>query len=490
MNNVFSNLSKCKIVVVGDVMLDVYYMGEVCRISPEAPVPIVRIKEKTWTLGGAGNVALNLIKLGCRTVLLGVRGEDRAGERLSELNKKNGIVDGLIVDSNHTTTSKTRVIGQGQQLIRLDEENTWKSSEESRRQLLARFEEAINDGNAVILSDYGKGAMNHIVPSEIIWRCKERQIPVFVDSKAGNWERFRGATCITPNIREVEDVVGSVIENNEEVLAEIAQSLRRKYSFNWLVITRGSDGMCLMGHEDPPLFAKTMAREVYDVSGAGDTVIATLAAGVVSGLAFPRATELANIAAGIVVGKLGSQPISIGELEAAFLMNKAGAGDVCSGKIATLNVARFQVKAWQAIGEKIVFTNGSFDLIHAGHVNTLEEAKKRGDRLVIGVNGDSSARRLKGPGRPIVTEKDRVRILASLGCVDLIVPFEEDTPLALIDALCPDILVKGGNCSLENMVGRELVESYGGKVQLVPFLDGYSTTDIERDILRKSMSTT
>jgi D-beta-D-heptose 7-phosphate kinase/D-beta-D-heptose 1-phosphate adenosyltransferase len=484
------NFADNKIIVVGDVMLDVYYMGEVCRLSPEAPVPIVRVKEKTWTLGGAGNVALNLVKLGCRTVLLGVRGEGRAGKRLSELNKENGIVDGLIVDSNHTTTSKTRVIGQGQQLIRLDEENVWKGSEESRRQLLAQFEEAINDGDAVILSDYGKGVLNHIAPSEIIWRCKERQIPIFVDSKAGNWERFRGATCITPNIREVEGVVGSAIENDEETLAEIAQSLRRKYGFDWFVITRGPDGMCLVGTEASPLFAKAMAREVYDVSGAGDTVIATLAAGVVSGLALPRATELANIAAGIVVGKLGSQPISIGELEAAFLMNAAGAGDVCSGKMVTQNVVQLQAKAWQAIGEKIVFTNGCFDLIHAGHVHVLDEAKKRGDRLVVGVNSDASVRRLKGSGRPIVTQKDRVRVLSSLGCVDLIVPFEEDTPLSLIDALRPDVLVKGGNCSLKNVVGRKLVESYGGKVQLIPFLDGYSTTDIERDILRNSMNAT
>lgn len=477
------NFAGNKIVVVGDIMLDVYYMGEVHRLSPEAPVPIVKVKKKMWTLGGAGNVALNLVKLGCRAVVLGVRGEDQAGERLSELNKKNKIIDGLIVDSNHSTTSKTRVLGQGQQLIRLDEEDDWKASEENRKKLLAQFEEAIDEADAVILSDYGKGVMNHIVPSEIIWKCKKRKVPVFVDSKAGNWERFRGAACITPNIREVENVVGSAVENNKEALAETAQLLRRRYDFDWFVITRGPDGMCLVGAEASPLFAKATAREVYDVTGAGDTVIATLAAGIASGMDFPSATELANIAAGIVVGKLGSQPISLAELDAGSKINDLGVQDACKGKIFTLNAARLQVKAWQSIGEKVVFTNGCFDLLHPGHVHTLEQAKEQGNRLVVGINSDASIKRLKGTDRMIFPEQDRVKVLSAFGCIDLVVLFEEDTPLSLIKTLRPDILVKGADYKLKIVVGREIVESYGGRVHLVPLLEGYSIEGIEKSIL-------
>jgi len=482
------NFANCNIIVIGDVMLDVYFMGDVTRVSPEAPVPIVIVKKKSATLGGAGNVALNLVKLRCPTSLLGVRGEDRTGKRLSQLVKRNGIGDGLKADKDHITTNKTRVIGQGQQLIRLDEEEAWKDVHANGKELMEQFVEKLNEANAVILSDYGKGVFKHIEPIELIKRCRERQIPVFVDSKAGDWERFRGATCITPNIREVEDVVRSTIENDEKALKKVARSLRKRYDFSWFVITRGAEGMLLAGPKEYFSFVKATAREVYDVSGAGDTVIATLSAGIASGFAFPKAVELANIAAGIVVGKLGSQPVSMAELETAYLMNKAGANDTCMGKMAFLNVAQLQVEAWQAFGEKIVFTNGCFDLIHAGHIHTLQEAKNAGTRLVVGVNSDASVKRLKGEGRPIMPERDRIRVLSSLGCVDLIVPFEEDTLLNMIDKLKPQVLVKGGDYALEDVVGRELVESYGGKVRLVPFLKGYSTTAIEREIQRKSIT--
>jgi len=482
------NFADKKILVVGDIMLDVYFMGDVARVSPEAPVPIVMVKKKSTTLGGAGNVALNLVKLGCRTFLFGVRGEDRAGQRLLQLVNNNGIHDCLKADRGYITTSKTRVIAQGQQLIRLDEEEAWKDSHVDGKELMEQFEEKLNEANAVILSDYGKGVFQHIEPVQLIKKCKQRQIPVFVDSKAGNWERFRGATCITPNIREVEDVVGFTVDDDEQILKKIAQSLRKRFDFSWFVITRGAEGMLLAGPEKNCLFVKATAHEVYDVSGAGDTVIATLSAGISSGLIFPSAVELANIAAGIVVEKLGSQPVSKAELETAYLMNTYGANDACIGKTAFLDVARLQVKAWQAFGDKVVFTNGCFDLIHAGHVHALQEAKNAGTRLVVGINSDVSVKRLKGNRRPIIPERDRIKVLSSLGCVDLIVPFEEDTPLDVIDKLKPQVLVKGGDYALEDVVGRELVESYGGKVLLVPFLEGYSTVAIEREIQRKSIT--
>lgn len=486
MNNSYFNFANKKIVVVGDVILDVYFMGQVRRLSPEAPVPIVQVKKKNSSLGGAGNVALNLAGLGCHTTLLGIRGDDAAGEQVSSILKQNEIRGNLIVDQSHPTTSKTRIIGQGQQLLRLDEEEIWQGSEICRSRLLAQFKECLVGVNAVILSDYNKGVLNGDISREIISWCKAKHIPVFVDPKRKNWERFQEATCITPNTPEIEEITGSTIEGDETVLVELAHSLRERYHFDWLLATRGPEGMCLVGPEGPPFFIKATAHEVYDVSGAGDTVIATMTAGVASGLPFPKAAELANLAAGIVVGKLGAQPISLAELRTAWRMNESRVRRIDTSKITTLEAAQLQVKAWQAFGEKVVFAHGCFELLHPGHIHILNQAKELGDRLVVGLNSDVSTGRRKGPGRPILSEEDRARILSALRSVDMIVIIREDRPLSLIKALKPDILVKGPDVDLEEMIDQEIAESYSGKVHQVSLLEGYSTTQIVRNLLTKS----
>lgn len=473
MKRPFPDFSSSTVVVIGDVILDVYFMGEVRRLSPEAPVPIVRVKEKSTTLGGAGNVALNVAGLGSRVVLLAVRGDDSAGERLSEILRERGISGNLIVDHTRSTTSKTRIIGQGQQLLRLDEEETWEVSVPIRDRLLAQFDEVLDEAGAVILSDYDKGVLNGEIPEAIIRRCRAKSVPVFVDPKRTEWERYQGATCITPNTAEVEVITGTAVEHNEALLVDTARSLRDRYHFEWVLVTRGPKGMCLIGHEGSPLFITSVAREVYDVTGAGDTVIATLAAGVASGLSFTQAAELSNMAAGIVVGKLGSQAITAAELEAAMHINGQGGGGGVTSKITTLNAAQVQVKAWQAMREKIIFTDGHFDLLHPGHIHILQQAKELGDRLVVGINADATIRRLKGSGKPILSERERAYVLSALDCVDLVVPFDEDTPLPLIKALRPDILVSGAGTSPEHAVGREVVEAYGGKVHFVTLLKGY-----------------
>jgi D-beta-D-heptose 7-phosphate kinase/D-beta-D-heptose 1-phosphate adenosyltransferase len=313
--------------------------------------------------------------------------------------------------------------------------------------------------------------------------CRAKHIPVFVDPKRKKWERYQKATCITPNIPEIEEITGTTIENDEDMLVEVVHSLRKRYELDWFLATRGAKGMCLVGPEEPPIFIKATAREVYDVSGAGDTVIATLAAAIASGSPFPKAADLSNLAAGIVVGKLGAQPISLAELEAAWQINEIGVIGLNKAKITTLEAAQLQVKAWQAVGEKVIFTYGCFDLLHPGHIYILNQAKELGDRLVVGLNSDATAKRLKGPNRPILPEKDRANMLSALDSVDLIVFFQDETPLSLIKALEPDILVKEADPKLEEVDDREIVESYGGKVHLILPLEGYSTTKIIKNIL-------
>lgn len=477
------------IIVMGDVMLDVYFMGQVQRLSPEAPVPIVRVRAKTDTIGGAGNVALNLAGLGCPTILVGIRGDDAAGSRLSAICRERGIDDNIAVNAAYQTVTKTRIIGQGQQLLRLDEEQDWRNFQALKRSLLNRFEKGLALSKAVILSDYDKGALRGDILPEMIALCRKKRVPVFVDPKGTDWKRYDGATCITPNTPELELVSGKSIGDDDTRLVKTARMIQKRYHLEWLLVTRGAMGMCLVGADSAPVFIPAAAREVYDVSGAGDTVIASLAAGVASGLPFPKAASLANVAAGIVVGKLGSQAISLPELEAALYKADSGSGTGSPSKITTLDAARVQVRAWQAIGQKVVFTNGCFDLLHPGHIHILHQAKAAGDRLVVGVNTDASIRKIKGPDRPIVSEQDRADVLSALGCVDLILFFKEETPLSLIKTLKPDVLVKGADYTLQEVVGHEVVAAYGGEVRLVPLLPGHSTTGIVKRLNQKKQPT-
>jgi len=464
-------------------MLDRYLWGEVSRISPEAPVPVFRVKKRSEICGGAGNVVSNLAGLECEVAVIGVCGKDEQGKRLLRLVDGKRIESHILLDRSRPTITKTRIVSMGQQLIRLDDEEVSPLNPDLSKNVLKLVEEVCTNCEGVILSDYGKGLLQtRGLAQSIIEIAQTRKIPVMVDPKGTDWERYKGATCITPNTKEIEYLVGERMADDEKLIQVMRQVLS-KYGLSWLLVTRGSLGMCLIGRAEDPIFIPALAREVYDVSGAGDTVISTLTAGAAAGLPLPQAAELANLAAGVVVGKVGTQPINTLELKASVAMGKGNSIGSYAHKVTSLSAAAVQVQAWRGNGEKIVFTNGCFDLLHPGHIHLLHQAKELGDRLVVGLNSDASVRRLKGETRPILSERDRASIVGSLDSVDLVVVFEEDTPDRLIRTLKPDILVKGSDYGLDQVVGREIVESYGGKVHLVNLVKGQSTTDIANRII-------
>ncbi len=467
------DFSSCRVLVAGDVMLDVYYWGEVGRISPEAPVPVVNVKKKTYLLGGAGNVALNLAGLGCRVSLIGVRGDDSAGEHVVRMLAENNIDEHLMVDGAHITTTKTRVLGQKQQLVRLDEERRWPAEAPGSDRLLADFERLVSRVDVVILSDYGKGLLTDGLAEVFISRCTAAGVPVFVDPKGKDWSRYARATCITPNAAEFTAISAASVDDENRFSAQ-AEAVIKQYHLDNLLVTRGDRGMSLFGRDSEPLHIPTEARDVFDVSGAGDTVVSVVAAAFGCGMPISEAAVLANCAAGVVVQKVGTSPVTIVELEAAI----RGRGRASDGKIFSRDDAEKMVTLWRREGKRVVFTNGCFDLLHTGHVRLLHAAAAQGERLIVGINSDDSVRQLKGVSRPVLPEKERAALLTAIGCVDMVVIFSEDTPLALIEAFKPDVLVKGGDYSLETVVGRDEVEQYGGKVCLVPLKEGVSTTGI------------
>ena len=462
-----------RVLVAGDAMLDRYLWGEVSRISPEAPVPVVRVLRSTVSLGGACNVAANLAGLGAGAVVLSACGEDESGRLLAERLKAAGITARLAGSAGRPTTTKTRVMGASQQLLRLDEEAAGSFGPELEGSLLALFEAELAGLHAVILSDYGKGLFAGDLAPAMIEHCRAANLPVFVDPKGLDFERYRGATCVTPNEAEFRAVAGGPVRDEAE-LAERAYGLVDRFDISALLVTRGARGMSLFSAGAEPVHIPTQAMEVFDVSGAGDTVIATLAAGVAAGFDLAAAARLANVAAGIAVGKLGTQPVTRFELSEVLRRRQIGPAH----KVRPLAEARAAVNAWRAKGERVVFTNGCFDLLHVGHVKLLHEAARLGDKLVVGLNSDASVIRLKGPERPIIPEAERAALLAALECVDLVVIFTEDTPRALISALLPDVLVKGGDYSRETVVGHELVEAAGGRVALIPLEAGKSTSNL------------
>lgn len=467
------------VLVLGDVMLDRYVWGEVRRVSPEAPVPVVRVGGRTEGLGGAANVAANLAGLKSGVFLVGVRGPDSAGDRLDSFLRSNGIQANLVKDPGRKTTTKTRVMAQGQQLLRLDEEDLSPMDPSVEGSMLERVENLLPRCATVILSDYGKGVLRSMgFVRQVIRSASRQQIPVLVDPKGIDWERYQGAVCITPNISELQSISGSFAEEDDSRVAAACTEVRARFGMKWLLVTRGPRGMCLVGENAPPHFIRSTARQVFDVSGAGDTVIATLAHGIASGCSFHHSARMANLAAGVVVGKLGTQPVLREELDAALTADENGTDFPYSHKLASLEDAGRRIHRWRSNGATIVFTNGCYDLLHPGHIHLLKQARSLGDRLVVGLNSDESVQRLKGAGRPILSEQDRAAVLGALEAVDLIVVFGEDTPLELISALRPDVLVKGSDYTLDTVVGRDLVESYGGRVHLVPLLDGYSTTSL------------
>ncbi len=475
------DFAQTRLLVVGDAMLDTYVETDVRRISPEAPVPVASVRA-TWSVpGGAANVARNLVSLGCRAALLGVCGADDAGGLLRRRLRDGGIDAALIVSAERPTTSKKRIVTHGQQLIRLDEETRAPLSPQEYAALKAALPEALAGCDAVILSDYGKGTLlrrpdGSCLAADVIAACAARGIPVLVDPKLDDWTRYAGAECVTPNSAEFAAVSGCGGDARED-LEKGAADLCRRIAVPRLLLTRGARGMALFAEGEEPLFIKAEARQVVDVSGAGDTVIAVLAACRACGMPYDQAARCANAAAGVVVCKTGTSPVSRAEFNYAVRRDGGSAP-----KIMDLPQLREITAFWRQQGQRIVFTNGCFDILHKGHIMLLHEAAAQGDRLVVAINADASVRRLKGPERPVQDEQSRALLIAALQDVDAVVIFEEDTPLRLIEELLPDVLVKGSDYTVETVVGADVVLARGGRVHLARLQDGYSTTGICRKI--------
>jgi len=479
------DFSSVRIMVAGDVMLDRYVWGTVDRISPEAPIPVVLVKDRTHRLGGAGNVAANLASLECRTTLAGLLGVDRAGEKIGEMLAARNIRDKSLRHATIPTVSKTRVMGGAQQVVRLDDEQPDLISSKNRDELLAIWSAEIPSTDVVILSDYGKGVLEKYTIRQCIHWCREKETPVFIDPKQADWSVYSGATCITPNIVEFAQAC-AVTGLDPDALEASAASLAQYYNIGHLLVTRGSAGMALFDKNGQIASVQAMARDVYDVSGAGDTVIALIAAGFAAGLEMANAMEMANIGAGEVVGRVGTYALSRQELTQAAEHRAGGTGLPAA---CPLDRAKSMVEHWRMLGKNIVFTNGCFDILHHGHVSLLHRARAMGDCLVVGLNTDASIRRIKGPARPILDQKDRAAILAALSSVDLVVYFDEDTPIEIIRQLRPDILAKGADYTQNNVVGGDLVQSWGGRVELLDLMEEKSTTGIV-DKIRKKPDTT
>ena len=465
------DFSTARVLVVGDVMLDRYWHGDTGRISPEAPVPVVRVGQIEERPGGAANVAFNIGALEGSSVLLALTGDDEAADRLQHS------LAGARVDCRFQrqpgvpTITKLRVISRHQQLIRLDFESPLDGVD--RRGFDAAFDAALAEVDVVILSDYAKGTLRD--PASLIARARRAGRRVLVDPKHKDFSVYRGATLLTPNFGEFEAAAGPCPD--EETLEHKARQLLRDCELEALLVTRGEQGMSLFRIDAPALHLATQAREVFDVTGAGDTVISVLAAALAAGAEMPVATALANLGAGIVVGKLGTATVSIPELRRALHgLDQAAQIPMSEARLKVL------VGDARAHGERIVFTNGCFDILHAGHVAYLQQARKLGDRLIVAVNDDASVAALKGPTRPVNPLAQRMAVLAGLAAVDWVVPFSEDTPERLIRELLPDVLVKGGDYRPEQIAGADAVQANGGEVVVLDFLDGCSTSAIVKRI--------
>ena len=461
------NFEATRVLVYGDLMLDRYWYGQTTRISPEAPVPIVHVGSQEVRPGGAANVALNVASLGGRVMLLGLVGEDPEARQLRAALHEQRVECELLAVPGHPTVTKLRVIGQQQQLIRMDFEQPFQQVED--RSLLETYQRELQRAHVVVLSDYAKGALHH--SEQLIKIARQQGIPVLVDPKSRDLNRYRGATLITPNKIEFENIVGPC--GNEEDLVAKARELIRVYDLGGLLVTRGREGMTLIVAGQPAQNFSAKAREVYDVTGAGDTVIGVIAAMLGAGCDLFDAVRIANIAAGLVVMKLGAATVSVPELRRAVLRQ----GGLLEGVLSEeeLLVAVADARAHE---EKIVMTNGCFDILHAGHIQYLIEAKALGKRLIVAVNDDASVARLKGPARPLNPLIERMTVLAGLRAVDWVASFSEDTPARLIGRVSPDILVKGGDYLPEQIAGADHVIAHGGEVKILDFRPGCSTTGL------------
>jgi D-beta-D-heptose 7-phosphate kinase/D-beta-D-heptose 1-phosphate adenosyltransferase len=468
-------LGRCaetSIVVIGDLMLDEYVGGVVERISPEAPVPIVRAAASEFRLGGAANVARQLTALGAKVTLIGMVGNDGAGETLRRLCQESRIsTDAVITSAHRSTTRKLRVLSQSQQLLRIDWEDQRSLDHEDTAALLNAIDRA-STSDAMILSDYAKGVLSVPVITQVMDRRVLRASPLVVDPKHRDFARYRGATVLTPNVRELSEAVGHPLDPAD--LAAIAYAARSQIPighFEALVVTLGDRGMLIVSSDGQETFVPALKRAVYDVTGAGDTAAAVLTACLAARSSLATAAHIANAAAGIAVGEIGAVSVPSSRIADALI-----------GRVPSKVLSRVELESrarqWREGGQRIVFTNGCFDLLHPGHLSLLTYAKSLGDVLVLAINSDATVRRLKGPSRPVVSQDDRAAMLSALACVDAVTIFDEDTPLEAIRRVQPQVLVKGQDYQLNEVVGREFVEGTGGRVVLAPLLTNYSTTSL------------
>jgi D-beta-D-heptose 7-phosphate kinase/D-beta-D-heptose 1-phosphate adenosyltransferase len=474
------DLRRVKGLVLGDLMLDRYLEGRVHRISPEAPVPVVALQREWTNPGGAGNVAASLAALGCGVTVAGAVGRDAEGRQLAQCLTAAGDVRLSLIEHDAPTICKTRILaGSHQQMMRIDQDSRRDEYVQAAEDLRRRVVPLIREHQVVVLADYEKGTLSPELVRDVIEECRRRNIPCLVDPKKLDFSVYARATLLTPNLLETERAVGRPLPTVEQITAA-ARDLRRQFELDYMLVTRGPDGMTLAGPEAVTHFPAEV-REVADVTGAGDTVVTALAAWLARGRDIHEACRVASIAAGIAVSRPGCYVVKAGELERALLGH--------SPKIADVDAAEAYLTAERRAGRRIVFTNGCFDILHAGHLACLESARELGDLLVVGLNSDASVRRLKGPGRPVNSEGHRANLLAGLACVDMVVVFDQDTPEALLQRLRPDILVKGANYSAEEVVGADIVRAYGGQVTTIPLIEGLSTTAIIKGLSASAKTT-
>jgi D-beta-D-heptose 7-phosphate kinase/D-beta-D-heptose 1-phosphate adenosyltransferase len=484
MLGLLNSFHKLRVLVLGDVMLDRFVYGAVDRISPEAPIPVMAVKRSLHMPGGAGNVVRNCAALGAQAVLVGVVGEDAdAGVLREQFEAVPGVVPRLIADASRPTTIKTRYVADRQQILRTDIESRAPLDARTAETVLGEFQERMADSDVVVLSDYAKGVLSDSVTQAAIARARAAGKTIIADPKSRDFSKYHGVSILTPNRNELQLACGVECTTDEEI-ATNAQRFIDRGVCDTMVVTRGEDGMSIVSKGGAPVHLRTTTREVYDVSGAGDTVLAVLALGLGAGGGIEQAARLANLAAGVVVGKHGTATVSTSEM--IVVLAQAGGNE--HGKVFGLESAVQLRRSWQERGLKVAFTNGCFDLLHPGHVSLLEQARRSADRLIVGLNSDASIRRLKGETRPVQDEIARATVLTSLKPVDAVVIFGEDTPLRVLEALEPDVLVKGSDYTMEQVVGAELVTSRGGKVVLADLVHGHSTTGTLQRLAQKQTS--
>ena len=477
-----SRLARARVLVVGDVMLDHFQYGEVDRISPEAPIPVLRVRREDTMLGGAGNVVRNLRSLEADARFVTVTGKDAAGRDIARLIKKQGVRDAPLIEVERQTSTKTRYIAGVQQVLRADRETTNPLGPKIEAKLIKAVASALRTCQAVVLSDYGKGVLSAGATKKIIRLAAKANKTVVVDPKGSDFSRYSGATLITPNRRELAEAVGAEVTSDADVV-RAAKRLIKRHRFGAVLVTRSADGMTVVTADGSVTDLAAEAREVFDVSGAGDTVVATVAAALAAGTDLDRAAALANAAAGIVVGKVGTASVFAADLIAVLHHRDLTSAEA---KVLSQDQVRDRIGQWRRAGLTVGFTNGCFDLLHPGHISLLKQAGRACGRLVVGLNSDASVKSLKGDGRPVQSEAARVTVLASLASVDAVVIFAERTPLKLIKALKPDVLVKGADYDIGSVVGADVVKKYGGTVKLAKLEPGHSTSATIARMGRKS----